>query len=36
MEMLEYKGLKVEVDDRIMSFVVRSGKPWELYKMLID
>jgi len=35
-EMVEDKGLKAEVADRIGTFVVRAGEPRELYKMLMD
>ena len=34
--MVEDKGLKVEVADRIGTFVVRVGEPRELYNMLMD
>ena len=34
--MVDEKGLKAEVADRIGAFVVRVGEPQELYKILID
>jgi len=35
-EMVEDKGLKGDVADRIGEFVVLKGKPWEMYKSLMD
>ncbi len=35
-EMVEDKGLAVDVAERIGEFVVLKGKPWEMYKMLTE
>lgn len=35
-EMVEDKGLKPEVADKIGTFVLQKGAPWVLYKELID
>eukprot|EP00585_Thalassiosira_rotula_P008866 CAMPEP_0196142056 /NCGR_PEP_ID=MMETSP0910-20130528/10877_1 /TAXON_ID=49265 /ORGANISM="Thalassiosira rotula, Strain GSO102" /LENGTH=944 /DNA_ID=CAMNT_0041403309 /DNA_START=80 /DNA_END=2914 /DNA_ORIENTATION=+ len=35
-EMVDEKGLQVEVADRIGEFVVLKGKPWDMYKLLMD
>lgn len=35
-EMVEDKGLTGDVADRIGEFVVLKGKPWDLYKSLMD
>lgn len=35
-EMVEDKGLKPEVADKIGVFVVQKGEPWEMYNQLMD
>jgi len=35
-EMVEEKGLKSDVADKIGTFVLRKGSPWELYRDLMD
>lgn len=35
-EMVEDKGLKPEVADKIGVFVLQKGNPWDLYKSLMD
>jgi len=35
-EMVDEKGLQGEVADRIGEFVVLKGKPWDMYKLLMD
>lgn len=35
-EMVEDKGLKPEVADQIGTFVLQKGKPWDMYKSLMD
>ena len=35
-EMVEDKGLKSEVADKIGTFVLKKGEPWEMYNSLMD
>mmetsp|Transcript_14704 Transcript_14704/g.31351 ORF Transcript_14704/g.31351 Transcript_14704/m.31351 type:complete len:945 (+) Transcript_14704:2-2836(+) len=35
-EMVDEKGLQGEVADRIGEFVILKGKPWDMYKLLMD